>query len=303
MDRFAAMRIYSRVARLGSFRAAARELRLSAAAVSRHVARLESHLGARLIQRTTRRLSLTELGERYLERCEQILDDVEALESEIGSAQGEILGRLRVSAGVDLGKAWVAPLLPDFMTRNPRLSVELSLRDEFVDLVAEGVDVAIRSGHLDDSTLVARRLGESATVLVASPDYLARAGSPVDLAGLSEHEALCDTNRRDPIWSFASSDGSGSSVQVHPRVRLAINSPQALRDAALRGLGMASLPHFTVADDLAQGRLIEILPEQTRAGFPLHVVFPARRHLAPKVRAFVAFLVERFRVPSPRSLP
>jgi DNA-binding transcriptional LysR family regulator len=297
------MRVYCRVARLGSFRAAARELRLSAAAVSRHVAQLESHLGSRLIQRTTRRLRLTELGERYLERCEQILEDVESLESEIGSACGEVLGRLRVSAGVDLGRAWVAPLLPDFMAANPRLSVELSLRDEFVDLVADGIDVAIRSGHLDDSTLVARRVGESATVLVASPDYLARTGSPVDLAALSEHEALCDTNRREPVWRFASPDGAGSSVPVHPRVRLAINSPQALRDAALCGLGIASLPHFAVADDLEQGRLVEILPEQTRASFPLQVVFPARRHLAPKVRAFIAFLVERFYVPSPRPLP
>lgn len=296
MDRLDGMHVFSRVARLGSFSAAARELRRSPAAVSRQVARLEAHLGVRLLERTTRRLRRTAAGERYLARCEEILAAVDGLEDEIGSEGSGLVGRLRVCAGHAIGRRWVAPLLPAFLERHPRLACELVLADAFVDLVDEGIDVAIRAGALADSALRARRLATSVSVLVASPDYLARVGRPVEVEALGRLDGVCDTNRREPVWRL---HAGGRSIEVRPRVRLAVNDPEVIGEAVIRGLGVALLPHFAVAEALATGALEPVLPDVVGDPIPVHAVRPAHREAAPKAEAFVDFLVDRFRLPDP----
>lgn len=322
MDRFQSMRIFGRVARLGSFTAAARELGLSPAVVSRKVAALEAHLGARLIERTTRRLRLTTAGERFLLGSERILEDLGALEDEAGEAGSGLVGTLRVSAPQAFGASAVAPLLPDFLAAHPRLRVDLQLSDAYLDLVEQGFDVAVRAGAIDDASLIGRRIGETASLLVASPAYLARRGTPPDLASLSEHDALCDTNRRDPQWTFgadraadpsdpaAKTSRAPAAIRIRPRVRLSINHPQAVRDAAIAGLGVARLPHFAVDEALSSGRLVELLPERGRETIPVRAVYPRHRERTPKVERFVAHLVAHFALPRvppaerrPASLP
>lgn len=300
MDRILSMQVFARVARLSSFSAAARELRLSPAAVSRHVAQLESHLGVRLVERTTRRVRPTEWGERYLARCEQIVDDLEALESEVGSGEGGAVGTLRVSAGVALGEEYVAPLLPDFLARHPALNVELVLSDAYMDLVAGGIDVSVRAGPLDDSTLRSRKLAETVSLLVASPGFLAESGAPEDLEALTQWSALCDTNRREPLWTFP---GEHAPIRIRPRSRLAINHPKAIAEAAMQGLGIALLPHFAVAEALTMGRLVEVLPARGRTLISIQAISPAHREQTPKAERFVEFLLERFQVPRPPDLP
>ncbi|MFK7898375.1 MAG: LysR family transcriptional regulator [Myxococcota bacterium] len=299
MDRILSMQVFARVARLSSFSAAARELRLSPAAVSRHVAQLEAHLGIRLVERTTRRVRPTEWGERYLARCEQIVEDLEALEFEVGSGQGGATGSLRVSAGVVLGEDFVAPLLPEFLAENPALQVELVLSDAYQDLVESGIDVSVRAGPLDDSTLRSRRLGETLSMLVASPSFLEERGMPKDLEEVVAQSALCDSNRREPLWTFP---GEKGLIRLRPRSRLTINHPKALCAAAIQGLGIALLPHFAVAKALASGELVEVLPERGRTPIPIQAVSPAHRERTLKAERFVEFLLERFEVPAAQPL-
>lgn len=300
MDRLEAMQTFARVARLRSFSAAARALRRSPAAVSRQVAQLEAHLGVRLLERTTRRLRLTPAGERYLRRAEALLAEVAQLEDEVASAGAGLVGRLRVCAGHAFGRQWIAPLLPAFLARHPRLACELVLADAFVDLVEEGIDVAIRAGRLADSSLQARRLGTSRSILVASPDFLARVGAPGSLADLQDLAAICDTNRRDPVWRF---ENAGRAVEVRPQVRLAVNDPEVVREAAVAGMGIARVPHFAVAEALATGRLVRLLPELAGETIPVHALAPAHREPAPKTEAFIQHLIRHFRLPADREPP
>ncbi len=290
MDRVAALDAFARVARLGSFTAAARELRVSTTAVSRRVADLENHLGVKLLERNTRRLSLTELGGSMLERCERILEDLAELEGLARRDQGQVRGTLRVTTGVDFGRDHLAPVIAGFQQTNPEVRIDLHLADHFVDLVGEGFDVAVRMGPLRDSALLARRLSASRLVAVASPAYLAAADAPQHPDELRGHACILDTNGA-ARWTFQSA--TGRSVFT-PEPRFAVNSPGVTRDRLLAGEGISVAPHFAVAADLRAGRLVGVLPGYTMDEIPLHAVFPPGRRLSTRVRAFVDFLVDHF---------
>ena len=289
MDRIAAMDAFSRVARLGSFTRAADELRISTTAVSRRVSDLEDHLGVRLLERNTRRLSLTEVGAGYLERCDRILQDLLELES-AAATEDTVRGTLRVTAGVDFGRNPVAGIVVAFQELHPDARIDLHLSDHFVDLVGEGFDVAIRMGELRDSSLIARRLGASRLVAVASPAYLAEHGVPGHPAELREHACVLDTNGSHR-WTFEGRDGP---MVVVPTPRLSVNSPTVTRDLVLSGRGISLVPLFAVAEDLRAGRLRELLEPWQLPEIPLNAVYPPGRRLSTRVRAFVDFLVERF---------
>lgn len=287
-DRLTDMRVFTRVARLGGFAAAARELRLSTTAVSRRVSELEAALGARLLRRTTRRISLTEEGHAYLERCERVLEEIDDLESTIADQRSSPRGRLRLATGVSFGQEQVVPLLPGLLSRHPELVVDLELSDRFVDLVADGIDVAIRIGRLADSSLVARRLATCRFVLCAAPDYLERAGRPDVPEDLVRHDCVVDRNIRR-AWEIHLGPVLHRIVPDGP---LHVNSAHAVRDAALAGMGIALAPTFVVGRSLASGDLVELLPECTIADSGVYAVYPPSRHLSSKVRVFVDHVLE-----------
>ncbi len=284
------MDAFTRVARLGSFTGAARELRVSTTAISRRVGDLEGHLGVQLLERNTRRLSLTNVGAAYLERCERLLEDLQELENVAGLGQRAVRGSLRVTAGVDFGHDPVAGILSAFQRENPETRIDLHLTDHFVDLVGEGFDVAVRMGPLRDSSLVARRLGGSRLVLIASPSYLDEHGHPQRPGDLRGHACVFDSNGA-PRWTF---EGPEGRVAFTPNARFAVNSPSVARDLVLSGAGISAIPHFAVAESLREGGLVPVLPDWAMDEIPLHAVFPPGRRLSSRVRAFVDFLVGRF---------
>ncbi len=287
-DRLTDMRVFTRVARLGSFAAAARELRLSTTAVSRRVSELEESLGARLLRRTTRRLSLTEEGTAYLERCERVLEEIDDLESTVADQRSSPRGRLRITTGVSFGQEQIVPLLSELLSRHPELVVDLELADRYVDLVADGIDVAIRIGRLPDSSLVARRLATCRFVLCAAPAYVERAGSPVVPEDLSAHACIVDRNT-PRAWEIH----SGSVLhRIVPDGPLHVNSAHAVRDAALAGMGIALAPTFVVGRSLVSRDLVEVLPGCTVADSAVYAVYPPSRHLSTKVRVFVDHVME-----------
>ena len=291
MDRLVAMEAFVRVADGRSFSLAARQMRLSKSVVSRQIAALEAALGARLLQRTTRTLTLTEAGRLYLERARRILADIDEAGRPVGQLSDAPRGQLRVSAPMSFGFLHLAPAIPAFLARHPDVTVDMSLTDRFVDLVEEGFDVAVRIGQLRDSSLVARRLAPSRLVVCASPEYLARRGVPRVPADLAGHECLHNTNIAGD-WRFVAPDGGMQAIEVSGR--LAANNGDALQAAARAGAGLIYLPSFIVGDDLQAGRLVSVLDDFTLVGSTVNAVYPHARHLSPKVRVFVDFLAERF---------
>jgi len=292
MDRLAAMTVFRRVVELNGFAAAARDLRLSNAAVSKHVQKLEQSLNARLLDRTTRRVAPTEAGRAYYERCVRILDEIEEAEAAISRHAASPRGTLRVNAPMSFGIRHLSPVLPAFLARFPDIRIDLSLNDRFVDLVEEGFDVAVRIGVLADSSLIARRIASGRTMLVASPDYLARRGRPRMPADLVGHDCLVYTYRsRERDWDF---EGPGGPVSVRIDGSLRANNGDMLAQAAAAGIGIAAVPNFIVDDLLRGGRVVPLLREWRPPGFEINAVYPHSRLLSAKVRAFVDFLVERF---------
>jgi DNA-binding transcriptional LysR family regulator len=294
-DHLAAMAVFARVVEAGSFSEAARALGLSKSAVSKQVGRLEDRLGTRLMNRTTRQLSLTEAGTAFYEHCRQLVADAEAAESAVTHLAAAPRGTLRVNAPMSFGQLHVAPALPDFLAAYPELSVEMQLNDRTVDLIEEGFDLAIRIGRLSDSSLIARRLAPMRRVVCAAPAYVERHGRPAHPRDLKHHECL--------IYSYLSSgrewrfQGPEGELRVPIQGRLEVNNGDALLAAAREGFGLVMLPTFLCADDLRAGRLEQVLadycePEGVAGG--VHAVFPASRNLSPKVRVFVDYLVGRF---------
>lgn len=293
MDRFAAIQAFVRVAETGSFTAAAERLRSSKSAVSRHVAALEAELGARLFHRTTRSLTLTEAGRGYCERATRILADLDDANLSVSRLQAAPRGKLRVNAPMSFGFLHLAPAIPDFLFRYPDVEIDMIMNDRFVDLVDEGFDVAVRIGALEDSSLVARRLAPMRRVACASPGYLKSRGVPASPDDLKAHDCLCYINvSLAHEWRFVAPDGRPWPVEV--KGRLAANNGDALRAAALRGLGIANLPTFLVGGDLQEGTLVTVLDTFVPQDMSMSAVYPHARHLSPKVRAFVDFLAERF---------
>lgn len=293
MDRLAAMAVFRRVVELGSFAGAARDLNLSNAATSKHVAALEAHLGAQLLHRTTRRLALTETGQAVYERCVRVLDDVTDLEAAVGQMEAQPRGRLRVNAPMSFGLSDLGPLLPRFLERYPDITVDLVMNDRVVDLVEEGFDVGVRiRSELGDTSMIGRRIGGVLPVVCASPDYLARRGTPQVPEDLMEHDCLqYSLSATGDEWIFRNE--AGEERRIRPKGRLTANNGDVLRSSAVGGLGIWRTPDFLAELDVAAGRLVPIdLSGFRLAGHSIYVIYPPGRHLSPKVRAFVDFLVE-----------
>lgn len=289
MDQLAALRALRRVVELGSFTAAADALGISHTIVSRQVRQLEEHLGAQLLNRTTRRFALTDAGRDYVESTRQVLDLLDDADRNAGRHQAEPTGILRINAPMAFGTIEVAQWLPGFMAKYPGLQVDLVCNDRMVDLIEDGFDVALRlARELPDSTLVARRLSTSKVLLVASPAYLRTRGAPAAPADLPQHNCLVYTAAaRSHEWTLAGPDGEEHTVAV--RGTLQANTNVALRAAAVAGLGIANAAAFIVREELERGTLVEVLPGYTPKARELYALYPQNRHLSPKVRAFVDY--------------
>jgi len=292
MDRLTAMEAFVRVVEKGGFTAAAEDLRLSRAMVSKHVQDLEAHLGARLLNRTTRKLSLTEAGRVYYDRSTQLLAELAETEEAVGELQAKPRGRLRVNAPVSFGSLHLAAAIADYMAAYPNVAVELTLNDRIVDLVEEGYDVAVRVARLADSSLIARRLAPCRHVVCASPGYLKRHGRPEHPTDLARHNFLG--------YSYSAAgderrfDGPDGSTSIQLKGTLQANNGDALCAAAVAGGGIAVLPTFIAGSDIIAGRLIPILTQYQISEPAIYAVYPPGRHLSVKVRSFVDFLVPRF---------
>ena len=294
MDRFEAMRVFAAVVDAGSFVAASDALPMSKAAVSRHVAELESHLGVRLLNRTTRRLSLTPEGEVFHARCKEVLASVNEAEAEITSRSGEATGLLRINAPFTFGLLHLAPLWMAVMASHPKLPLDVTLSDRVVDLVEEGFDMAVRIARLPDSSLVSRQIASTRLVLCASPAYLRQHGTPRHPSELAHHQvAAYSLFSMGDHWSFTGPQGP-VTVKVSPRLRC--NNGDTCRLAALRHQGIVLQPTFLVGPDLQAGTLVELMPEFRSIELGVYVVYPSRKFVSPKVRLLIDFLVEAFRM-------
>ncbi|WP_395671161.1 LysR family transcriptional regulator [Phenylobacterium sp.] len=291
MDRFDEMNAFAAVAEARSFTQGARRLGISGAQTSKLIARLENRLGARLLNRTTRDVSLTDTGRAYLERARLLLEDFDSLESSVRDQSGPS-GLLRISVPVSFGASQLTPALLDFACQYRDVALDVHSTDRMVNLVEDGFDVAVRIGALADSSLVARKLAAVRLVTCASPDYLARAGTPTSLEDLAAHEAIIDTNAKDPtVWRFG---GQGERHDVRVRGRLSFSGAHACVAAARQGFGVTRTPAFAAADDLRSGALTPILCGFEPEMIYVHAVYPHARHLAAKVRVFVDFLAQRY---------
>lgn len=281
------------VVRAGSFVGAADATGLSKAAVSRHVAELEEHLGVRLLHRTTRRLSLTEDGQRFHLRAGELAAALEELETETASRGAEASGLLRINAPLTFGILHLAPLWPRFIAAHPKVSLDIALNDRLVDLVEEGYDLAIRITNLKNSQLVSRRLATTRVVLCASPGYLAAHGTPLHPHELAHHQVISYSYwSGGDDWRFTGPEGE---VEVRVRPRIHTNSGDTCRAAALEGQGIILQPDFLVGADLRAGTLVELMPQYRSIELGIHAVYASRKHLPMKTRHLVDFLVESFR--------
>jgi DNA-binding transcriptional LysR family regulator len=291
MDRFAGMSVFVKVVEGSSFAAAARQLRMSPAMVSKHVQTIEERLGVRLLNRTTRRVSPTEVGHGYYERCVRILSELTEAERTAVDSNTTPRGLLRVSAPFTFGLAHVAPAIATYLAAHPDVTVELSLGDRFVDLLEEGFDLAIRVGQLPDSSLIARRLIGMQTGLCASPAYLQHHSTPHRPQDLAGHDCLVYASSASRgEWRFLHRNGAAETVQVFGR--FSADNSDALRILALEGQGIARVPIYLVDADLAAGRLVRLLADYEAAATPVSAVYPHSRFLSAKVRTFVDFLVD-----------
>jgi DNA-binding transcriptional LysR family regulator len=293
MDRLLALQAFVRVVEAGSFVRAAERMGVSTSSLSRLLAELEAHLGARLLQRTTRRLSLTESGQAYYERCVALLADLAEADAVAGQASGAVRGTLRLTCSHSMAEQRVAPAIARFAAVHPQVRFELEVSDRIVDLVDEGFDLAVRVGAVGSERLVARRLGAMRLVLAAAPVYLARRGTPQSPAELAAHDLLAYTYSSSPrLWRLTDPGGSVHDVRVAGT--LSANSGDALRAAAVEGLGIVNEPDFMLAGALARGALVRLLPEFDAGGGDVWAVYPSRRHLSLKVRRFVDHLAAEF---------
>ena len=293
MDRLRAFEVFVTVVSRGSFTRAADVLDTSPANVTRYVNELEAHLGTRLLNRTSRKLSLTEGGETLYARCKSILDDVAETEGLVSSASVEPRGRLRINAPVSFGILHLAPLWPEFMRKYPRVELDVSLIDRVVDIVEEGYDLAIRISRAGSTSHAARKLATSRNILCASPAYLARYGYPAAPADLVEHRcigyAYAATGNE---WQLIDSERKTHAVKVNYHMHT--NNGDTARAAALAGQGVIWQPTFLIGNDLRAGTLIQLLPDYRLPDIDVLALYPSRRHLSAKIRAVVDFLVDAF---------
>ncbi|MBV8410678.1 MAG: LysR family transcriptional regulator [Alphaproteobacteria bacterium] len=288
MDKFMALRVFVRVVEHGGFTAAASRLGHSPSAVTKTISRLEDELGAQLFNRSTRRLRTTDFGQEFYDRCQRILADLDDAEAAVKRGSGVPRGSIRAVLPLSFGRVTLAPELPKFFERYPEISLELHFSDTAVDLIAEGFEVAVRTGHATDSRLTTRLLTRGPQVTVASPRYLKRHGEPKTPQELQQHNCLI--SRFGPDWSFKGSDGKPFTVRV--RGNAMINSGDALRETAVAGTGIAQGTWWLYRKDLAKGEVRAILKDYELEGAPVSVLYPPQRHLPAKLRAFIDFLAQ-----------
>jgi len=293
MDRLDAMSVLLAVVEEGSLSAGARRLRLPLTTVSRKVADLEQHLGTRLLVRTSRRIALTDAGRGYVAASRRIIEQVEEAERAAAGEYSEPRGTLAVTASVVLGRRHVLPLAAEFLAENPLIDLRLFLIDRHVNLVEEHLDLGIRVGHLEDSSLMARRVGEVRRMFCASPAYLARHGTPLVPEDLSAHDGITFRGFTiSPEWRYR---GDSAALSVEPRMRLAVNSTEAAIDAAVAGVGIARVLSYQIVDELRSGALVPLLEPFAPEAIPVQLVYAAQGQLPIKARAFLDWIAPRLR--------
>lgn len=293
MDRIDTLRLFVSVAELGSFTRAAEKEGMTPGAASKQITALETRMQARLLERTTRSVRLTDAGEALLERIRPWLSEYELIEDGFAEEGAAPVGVLRISAPVDFGARILMPVVADFMRKWPGVDVRLSMADRMVDLVDEGFDLAVRIGQLTDSSLIARKLAPACMSLVASPKFLAAISGLETPADLSAHDCIIDRNKpAAQLWKFTK---DGETVEAKVNGRITLNGATAAIEAAAQGLGIACSPSWAARQALAEGRVVPVLPDWSPDHRDLWAVFPSNRYLAPRVRLFVEHLAERFR--------
>ena len=287
------MEVFVRVVQSGSFSEAARAMNLTPSAVSKQVSRLEDRLGARLVNRTTRRLGLTEEGTAFFERAQRILTDVQEAEQAVTHLHGQPRGTLKLNAPTVFGRMHIAPLIPAFLAQHPDVRIDFTLNDRYVDLLEEGLDLVLRIGELRDSSLIARRLAPNKRVVVASDAYLKKHGVPQTPQDLARHNCLVYLYRSTrSLWHFEGPNGS-EAVEVKGDVEA--NNAEVILELVRAGQGIALLPTWLVGECLRKNYLVQVLADYTAADSQIYAVYPPGRHLSPKVRSFLDHLIQHFK--------
>ncbi len=300
MDRLTEMEAFATVVDQGGFTDAARKMGISKSAVSKHVSSLEARLGARLLNRTTRRVSPTEIGLAYYDRARRVLTDAGEADALVTSMQSAPSGLLRISVATDFGVNHLSPILGDFLSQHEDITVDMVLNNRHVELISEGFDMAIRVGEMEDSSLRARKFSETCRRMIASPEYFERYGRPVRIDDLNEHKLLhYSNNSAGNLWRITAP--SGEKRQVRTAGWLTVNDGQSLLNAAVSGLGIAYLPNYLYADALKAGLVQEAIPDLPKEMLGIYAVYPPGRFTQPKVRAFIDFLVTSFAGRTPDS--
>jgi DNA-binding transcriptional LysR family regulator len=293
MDTLDGMRTIVAAVETGSFTAAGERQGISKALVSKYVGQVEGQLGVRLFNRSTRRLSLTEEGQRYYDQAVPLLEEFSVMVDNVTGAQSSPRGLLRVSMPQTFGEMSLSPLIPKFLEAYPDLSLDLQLSDRMIDMLEEGIDVVIRIGGVDDSSLIARHIRTLPLMLCASPAYIVEQGEPLSAEDIAQHTCIIDSNFRiGKQWPIIDPQGQTTSIDVSSNV--AVNSPRAVKEIAIAGGGIGMIPRFIIESELQTGVLKEILPAYKTLEFGLFAIYPHRRYLSKKVRCFIDFLMDEF---------
>jgi len=293
MDRFEQMQTFIRVVDSGSLSAAALRMDIAKSAVSRRLADLESRLGVQLLNRTTRRINLTDSGRQFYQRCQSILAELEDSEQQVSDVHKELSGTIRIAAPLSFGIQHLSPVLDNFLKQHPELNLDLNLNDHMTNLMDEGVDLGIRIGNLQDSSLIARRLAPSRLILCASPEYLQRFGEPQHPDDLKQHMGLAYSNiSESQLWKFIQPDGN--TISVHVRSRMRANNGDVLLQAAIDGLGVLASTTFIAYKAINSGKLKPILCDYRIKEVAVYAIYPAQRHLPVRVRTLIDYLTQHF---------
>jgi DNA-binding transcriptional LysR family regulator len=293
MDRLTEMEAFATVVDQGGFTDAAKKMGISKSAVSKHISSLEARLGARLLNRTTRRVSPTEIGLAYYDRARRVLSDAGEADALVASMQSAPAGLLRLSVATDFGVNHLSPILGDFLQQFPDITVNMVLNNRYVELISEGFDMAIRMGDLEDSSLRARKLTETQMRMIAAPSYFEKHGRPTRLDDLNSHKLLHYSNQASGnAWKITAP--SGEERQIRSAGWLSVNDGQSLLNACIAGLGIAYLPSCLYANAMEQGQVVDVMPDLPIERTGIYAVYPPGRFTQPKVRAFIDFLVAHF---------
>ncbi|GLQ30850.1 LysR family transcriptional regulator [Litoribrevibacter albus] len=292
MESFGAYPVFVTVIETGGFSPAANKLGISKSAVSKRISQLEEHLGVKLLHRTTRKLSLTEAGEHFYQHARIASQAAQDAEDAVAQLQGVPQGRLRISIPMSFGRLYVAPVIPEFLRRYPKINLELVMDDEFTDLIGSGFDMALRLGDLKDSTLIAKKITHLKNVLCASPSYLEEFGTPKRLEEVKQHNCLAFSYSQDVREWYFIKDNTTRAIEVSGNYQ--VNNSEALREAMIQGVGIGRLPTFVANPEIKAGRLVKLFPDYEMPGKTMYAVYPERQFLPAKVRVFIDFMSEKF---------